>query len=388
MILDHKPYTLDRVMRLFLGTAVLVAGVWALMFLADVLVPFAVAFVMAYLLNPAVLLVQRKIQNRAAAVFLTLGGVVIIVLIVLAVLIPLVRGEMVRMSELLVKTVKDGNFAERLQEKLPPGLWEGIRKYATQEEVVKLLQEPDFFEMARNAVETALPTIKGLFSGAAGFLSGVIRFVLGLMGLLVVALYLVFMLMEYQRVKDEWENLIPPAYREPVLMFLTEFDIAMSRHFRAQAVVAGIVGILFAIGFWLIDLPMAILLGFFIGLLNMVPYLQIAGLIPAGLLATMQAMETGDSLWVGLALTLLTFVVVQAIQDAVLTPRIMGDVTGLSPAMILLSISVWGQLLGFLGLVIALPMTCLALAYYRRIIAKAAVAAPETGAGPSAQPEG
>ena len=388
MILDHKPYTLDRVMRLFLGTAVLVAGVWALMFLADVLVPFAVAFVMAYLLNPAVLLVQRKIQNRAAAVFLTLGGVVIIVLIVLAVLIPLVRGEMVRMSELLVKTVKDGNFAERLQEKLPPGLWEGIRKYATQEEVVKLLQEPDFFEMARNAVETALPTIKGLFSGAAGFLSGVIRFVLGLMGLLVVALYLVFMLMEYQRVKDEWENLIPPAYREPVLMFLTEFDIAMSRHFRAQAVVAGIVGILFAIGFWLIDLPMAILLGLFIGLLNMVPYLQIAGLIPAGLLATMKAMETGDSLWAGLALTLLVFVIVQVIQDTVLTPRIMGDVTGLSPAMILLSISVWGKLLGFLGLVIALPMTCLALAYYRRIVAGAGQSTPETGGSPPGQPAG
>ena len=388
MILDHKPYTLDRVMRLFLGTAVLVAGIWVLMFLADVLVPFAVAFVLAYLLNPVVIQVQRKIENRAAAVFLTLGGVVIAILIVLAVLIPLVRGEMVRMSDLLVKTVKDGNFAEKLQEKLPPSLWEGIRKYATQEEVVKLLQEPDFFEMAKDAVETALPTIKGVFSGAAGLLSGVIRFVLGLMGLLVVALYLVFMLMEYQRVKDEWENLIPPAYREPVLMFLTEFDIAMSRHFRAQAVVAGIVGILFAIGFWIIDLPMAILLGLFIGLLNMVPYLQIAGLIPAGLLATMQAMETGDSLWVGLALTLLIFVVVQAIQDAVLTPRIMGDVTGLSPAMILLSISVWGQLLGFLGLVIALPMTCLALAYYRRIIAKAAVAAPETGAGPSAQPEG
>ena len=65
---------------------------------------------------------------------------------------------------------------------------------------------------------------------------------------------------------------------------------------------------------------------------------------------------------------LLVFGVVQLIQDAILTPKIMGDVTGMSPAMILLSISVWGKLLGFLGLIIALPMSCLVLAYYRRVI--------------------
>ena len=120
---------------------------------------------------------------------------------------------------------------------------------------------------------------------------------------------------------------------------------------------------------------MAILLGLFIGLLNMVPYLQIIGLIPAFLLALVHALDTGGSLWTMLALTGLVFVVAQIIQDAILTPRIMGKEMGLSPAMILLSLSIWGKLLGIFGLIIALPMTCLLVAYYRRFLTRAEVPA-------------
>jgi predicted PurR-regulated permease PerM len=118
---------------------------------------------------------------------------------------------------------------------------------------------------------------------------------------------------------------------------------------------------------------LGILLGLFIGLLNMVPYLQIIGLIPAFLLALIHALEMGGDFWMILSLTGLVFAVVQIIQDAILVPKIMGRVTGLSPAMILLSLSIWGKLLGVFGLLIALPMTCLLLAYYRRFLVTAEV---------------
>ncbi len=100
----------------------------------------------------------------------------------------------------------------------------------------------------------------------------------------------------------------------------------------------------------------------------MVPYLQILGLVPAFCLAAIQALETGGSFWLALGLVGGVFIVVQAIQDLILTPRIMGKAVGFSPAMILLSLSVWGKLLGFLGLVIALPLTYVLLAYYRRLV--------------------
>jgi predicted PurR-regulated permease PerM len=176
--------------------------------------------------------------------------------------------------------------------------------------------------------------------------------------------------MDYEKVREGWKELLPPGSRDKITGFVSDFDSAMNRYFRAQALVAAIVGIFFALGFTLIGLPMGILLGLFIGLLNMVPYLQIIGLIPAVLLALVHALETGGSFWIILALTLLVFVVVQIIQDALLVPRIMGKVTGLNPAMILLSLSIWGKLLGMFGLLIALPMTCLLLAYYRRFLAR------------------
>jgi predicted PurR-regulated permease PerM len=153
-----------------------------------------------------------------------------------------------------------------------------------------------------------------------------------------------------------------------VQSFFRDFKVGMQRYFRAQAAVAFIVGILFAIGFSVISLPLGILLGLFIGLLNMVPYLQIIGVIPAAVLATMHALESGISIWLSLGLTGLVFIVVQIIQDTILIPRIMGKVTGLSPAIILLSLSIWGKLLGMFGLLIALPMTCLLWAYYQRLI--------------------
>jgi predicted PurR-regulated permease PerM len=189
-------------------------------------------------------------------------------------------------------------------------------------------------------------------------------------GLVIILMYLVFLLLDFQRFKEGSWELLPSAWREPLTEFLGEFDRAMNRYFRAQAGVAALVGVLFSIGFTLINLPLGIVLGLFIGLLNMVPYLQTLGLIPAFFLASIHALETGSSFWVMFGLTGLVFVVVQALQDMVLVPRIMGRVMGLSPAMILLSLSIWGKLLGLLGLIIALPMTCLLLAYYKRILLK------------------
>ncbi|MBN2284125.1 MAG: AI-2E family transporter, partial [Deltaproteobacteria bacterium] len=104
-------------------------------------------------------------------------------------------------------------------------------------------------------------------------------------------------------------------------------------------------------------------------LLNMVPYLQLIALIPAFLLSLAYSLETGTNIWIILGLTSSVFIIVQVIQDTILVPKIMGKVTGLNPAVILLSLSVWGKLLGVFGLIIALPMTFLLLVYYRRYLA-------------------
>ena len=90
----------------------------------------------------------------------------------------------------------------------------------------------------------------------------------------------------------------------------------------------------------------------------------------AVLLALLKAAETGENFWGVLLLVALVYVVAQLIQDLVIVPRIMGRIMGLSPALILLSLSIWGYLLGFFGLIIALPLTTLILSYYKRYIIK------------------
>ncbi len=361
MLFNGKPYTLDRIVRIVITVGLLGGLVWLLGYLSDVLIPFTVALLLAYLINPLVLLVQKKVKNRVAAVFISLFAVLIGVTLLAWLLIPMITKEIAHMGKILTAVVGNSDLAERAAKHLPPDLWQAVKDYAAREEVQDFFKTVNFWSIAEGVARKVLPGVWGVIAGTASF-------IMGLVGLAVIGLYLVFLLFNYQKVKESWKDLIPTAYREAVTGFVEEFNLAMKRYFRGQAAVASIVGVLFALGFWIIGLPMGILLGLFIGLLNMVPYLQIIGLIPAFLLALVHALEIGGNLWMILSLTGLVFAVIQAIQDVVLVPKIMGRVTGLSPAMILLSLSVWGKLLGVFGLLIALPMTCLLLAYYRRFL--------------------
>ena len=366
---ESKPYTFDRVVRLTLTVGLFVGIVWLMWYLSDILIPFVVALLLAYLLNPLVSLVQRKVKSRLASVMISLILVACLVFLIALLVIPMIVGEIGNTGRILSEVATNSALAERAAKLLPSDLWEVIRNYAARDEVREFFNTKNIWKITETVASKFLPGVWGLITGTASF-------IMGLVGLLVIGLYLIFILLDYEKLSRSWGDLLPGAYRERIKEFASEFEKAMSRYFRAQAAVASIVGILFAIGFSIIDLPMGILLGLFVGLLNMVPYLQIIGLIPAFFLALVQALEAGSGLWVALGLTVLVFAVVQVIQDTILTPKIMGKVTGLNPAMILLSLSVWGKLLGFLGLIIALPMTCLFLAYYRRFIISVPSEAP------------
>jgi len=132
--------------------------------------------------------------------------------------------------------------------------------------------------------------------------------------------------------------------------------------------VASIVTVLFAIGFSIIGLPLSIVLALFLGVLNMVPYLQNIAVIPAVFLAFLQSAETGQSFLSIMIWLVAVFVVIQIIEDVLLVPNIMKKATGLNPAVVLLSLSIWGSLMGMVGLIIALPLTTVIISYYKRFV--------------------
>ncbi len=364
-------YDFDRVIRFTISAATIIAVIWLLRYLSDVLVPFAVALLIAYLLNPIVNIVETRLKHRGAAVLVTVFGAMSAVVVVLILSVPLVVTQLEdfqgMVMQLRTEVAGDPEMGVGLSERFDM-LIDSQTDERARWVLVKIREtvSSEEFDLEGRVIELARKLVPGVW----GVVTGAIGFLLGLTGLVVVLLYTVFLLNDFRLVEHAWKDQLPPAYRETLVHFLDEFRLAMSRYFRGQFVVAACVGTLLAVGFSLIGLRMGLLLGLFIGLLNMVPYLQTVGFIPASLLAILTAVEGESSIVSMLLMTLAVFVVAQVLQDAVLVPRIMGKVTGLRPAIILLGVFVWGKVLGFLGLVLAIPLTCLGLAYYRRWVLK------------------
>lgn len=363
MIPNDRSFTFDRVVQLALFAGLAWGLVLLLDYLSDVLLPFFAGLVVAYFLDPVTNRVQHVIKQRVLAALFTLVSITLAVSLVVWFMVPMVGNELADMGRTVSKMASNTELAQAAKEHLPENVWEEVNEILKRDDVKRYLTSDGAVQMAKDTAKKLLPGVWGVLSGAANVLTFIT-------GLLVIMLYVVFLLIDYHNMAARWRDYLPPSMRDDVSGFVEEFIQATNRYFRSQALVACCVAVLFAIGFSIIGLPLAILMGIFIGLLNMVPYLQIVGTIPCLLLAGLKALEQGDNFLGALGLVLLVFGVVQLIQETVLVSRFQGEAMGLSPAIILLSISVWGKLLGFLGLILALPLTCLGLTYYRRYLWK------------------
>lgn len=374
-MIDRQPYTFDRVIRILFGTVFLVGLFYLIYILRGALLPFLVAWIIAYMLNPLVEYNKRvfKLKGRVVAIALALVEVLITFSLLCVLVLPSIFEEIGLMRKLLSEYVYNSSSIPFV----PQAIHDFIRENIDFSQLSSLLSR-----------EQWLSLIKQSFSGAWGFIAGSVGEIINLISWLIVFLYVIFILLDYDKILVGFQRMIPQKYRPMVVSIVNDIEVSMNRYFRGQAVVAGLVGILFCIGFLIVGLPMAIVLGLFIGLLNMVPYLQLVGFIPTILLCLVSASETGTNFWLLFGACILVFIVVQLIEDIFIVPRVMGKVTGLNPAIILLSLSIWGTLLGFVGMIIALPLTTLFLSYYERyVIGDEPETPPEASAGSSTPDE-
>ena len=353
--MERKKITFDSFIRGIIVGAVILGILMLLNRLSSVLLPFFIAWVIAYLVYPLVTFFQYKLRmkNRIVAIFCALLSLTGLGVLAFHLLVPPMLQEFGRAKDLLVEYIASNTQAGNI----PATLSELLREHIDTETLNRLMQSGDLAE----AVQVALPRLWALLSESVSIL-------FSLFNACLVVLYVIFILLDYESIASGWIRLIPLKYRPVVTRVSNDVKDAMNRYFRGQAFVALCVGILFSIGFLIIDFPLAIGLGLFIGLLNMVPYLQVVGFIPTVVLAMLKAADTGQNFWWILAAALIVFAVVQVIQDGLIVPRVMGKITGLNPAIILLSLSIWGSLMGMLGMIIALPLTTLMLSYYQRYI--------------------
>lgn len=353
----NKKITFDSFIRGVIGIAVLIGIIWLLGRLSAVLLPFFLAWLIAYLLFPLVKFYQYrcKLRYRIVGILCTFLTVGLVLTGLFWLMIPPIVEEAGRVKDLLVQYVTH----DSVMNNIPQQIEDFIHENLSAEDVKSLITQEGFID----SIKQAVPKVWNVISQSLGVLSSVVS-------LTMVIIYTLFILLDYEQFSNGWIYMLPERYRNITSQVIGDITQGMNKYFRGQGMVAFCVGVLFSIGFLIINFPMAIGLGMFIGLLNMVPYLQLIGFIPAIMLAVVKAADTGQSFWLIMLGVLAVFAVVQAIQDTILTPKIMGKVMGLNSAIILLSLSIWGSLLGILGMIIALPLTTLLITYYQKYIVK------------------
>ncbi len=152
------------------------------------------------------------------------------------------------------------------------------------------------------------------------------------------------------------------------MVVVRDVQTNMDHYFRGQGLVALCAAVFYSIGFSIVGLPLGIPMGILVGILYMIPYFQYVTLIPVAIICAITSLS-GDVTFLSLfGKSLLVYLVSQSICDYILTPHIMGKEMGMNAALILLSLSIWGSLLGIIGMIIALPVSSLLMAYYERYI--------------------
>ena len=351
--MKQNEITVGRFLRIVLFAIVVVASYFALESLSSVLLPFALAWLLAYLLNPLVNFVQEKMRVKYRALAIVLAVIVVGAVLygLFMLVVPSMFKELYALKDITVsflgKNVNDGS--------IPEPIMNFFKEVSAQYGFAEILQSS-----GDTGIVTALAErLQVLLLGTVDILGQVLTVSL-------IMLYLFFILFDFERVSRGWQPYVPKKWRGVVSKLWNDLVYGMNQYFRGQALVALCVGVLFSIGFLIIDFPAAIAFGLFVGMLNLVPYLQVVSILPMALLAMLKAANTGTGFWPVMLMALCVMMVVQFIQDLFLVPKIMGKRMNLHPAVILLSLSIWGHLLGLLGMIVALPLTTLLLAYLRR----------------------
>lgn len=348
---NHQPITFDRVIRVLATLAVLALAIWLIDILRNVLLPFCVACLISYLLEPLVEFQQKHLhlKHRFIPVLLTLLEATLIVGALAYFFIPSAIDEITQLDA-IVKTTSADDAASSI---LPPEIYEYFKRYFSYENISQYL--------SGSRIEAVLNKSTTVLTATVDFLMHTIEWLLTF-------IYVIFILLDYKRLMRGFRLAVPPKYRKKTYPVLDDIKDNMDRYFRSQAVIAGCAAIFYCIGFSIVGLPLSIVMGITVGILYMIPYFQYVTLIPVIILCYIYSMTGACEFWPEFGKCIAVYVISQCICDYLLTPKIMGKSLGMNPAIILLSLSVWGTLLGIIGMIIALPVTALLIAYYKQYV--------------------
>lgn len=346
-------WTTDRIMWLIIGLAAGTALLLLVNYLSNALLPFFAACFIAYLLQPLVDFNRRVIHSkgRALASLMTLVDVTLVIGLVIYLFMPSVIRELEMLGDIL-KHASSGTVA---MPKTSAAILDFINKYFSPDNIKEMLSG------AR---------MEALISKGSSLLEESLDVLFEILAWLLTLIYVIFILIDYPQITRGFKLIIPHKYRPRMMVVVHEVAQNMNSYFRGQGLVALCAAVFYCTGFSIVGLPLAIPMGILVGVLYMIPYFQYVTVIPVAAICFVYSLGGSIDFLPLLGKCLLVYVVSQSVCDYIITPHVMGRAMGLNPAVILLSLSVWGSLLGIIGMIIALPVTALIMTYYERYISE------------------
>ena len=352
----RREFTFDRIARMLVLSVLILLIYVAVQAIWSVILPFLLAGIFAYVMMPLVRFFQYtlRLRSRGLSVILTLLLLGAVVYLAVIFIIPSINAE-------IEKTLQVISGYSSGQDILTMILPRNIRNYLNGGLRWGNFPQQLSFEKVLENVKLLLDQVGGIINSTLSIFSWGLVFLIGF-------IYFVFILLDFENLARGFISLFPKTLRPTIRTISMDLDRYMNNYFRGQALVAMSVGILLSIGFNIIGLPLATAMGIFIGILNFIPYMQALGIIPLGLASLLMAAQTGENAFVCMLLAYGVLMIVQIIQDMIIVPHIMGQTMGMRPSLILLVLSIWGYLLGFFGMLIALPITMFIYSLYMRYV--------------------
>jgi len=310
---------------------------WLLWLLAPVLTPFLVGAVLAYIGNPLVTRLASWHLSRGVAVTVVFLLFSLLLLGTLLVLLPLLQEQFLLLAE------RTPRYLAWLRNEVLPWLqgWLGD---------IAALPDPERIERAlRENWQTAGGVLGGLLESISRSGFTLLTWIANLVLVPVVTFYL---LRDWDALLESLHALLPRRYAPALVRLAREADTMLGAFLRGQLLIMVLLGTLYATGLWLVGLELALLIGLLAGLVSFVPYLGvIVGVVAAGAAAAMQFQE-----WLPLLYVAAVFGVGQAVEGMVLQPLLIGERIGLHPVAVIFAVLAGGQLFGFFGVLLALPV--------------------------------
>ena len=352
----RREFTFDRIARMLVLSVLILLIYVAVQAIWSVILPFLLAGIFAYVMMPLVRFFQYtlRLRSRGLSVILTLLFLGAVVYLAVIFIIPSINAE-------IEKTLQVISGYSSGQDILMMILPRNIRNYLNGGLRWGNFPQQLSFEKVLENVKLLLDQVGGIINSTLSIFSWGLVFLIGF-------IYFVFILLDFENLGRGFISLFPKTLRPTIRTISMDLDRYMNNYFRGQALIAISVGILLSIGFNIIGLPLATAMGIFIGILNFIPYMQALGIIPLGLASLLMAAQTGENAFVCMLLAYGVLMIVQIIQDMIIVPHIMGQTMGMRPSLILLVLSIWGYLLGFFGMLIALPITMFIYSLYMRYV--------------------